>query len=93
MVGHDEAEFVAAVGVVQLVVGAVYRKAVIGVGGDKRINQRYLFTGAVALSRSMVGAHFFSDVLVGGTIGFSVCMLSGELFLRDRVHLKALKAG
>ncbi len=52
-----------------------------------------LFTGLVAVSRIVVGAHFFSDVLVGGTIGFSVCMLSGELFLRDRVHLKALKAG
>ena len=50
-----------------------------------------LFTGAVALSRIMVGAHFFSDVLVGGTIGFTVCMLSREFFLVDRCHLRALK--
>ena len=49
-----------------------------------------LFTGLVALSRIMVGAHFFSDVLVGGTIGFAVCMLSREFFLVDRVHLRAL---
>ncbi|MBQ9552035.1 MAG: phosphatase PAP2 family protein [Clostridia bacterium] len=50
-----------------------------------------LFTGLVALSRIMVGAHFFSDVLVGGTIGFAVCMLSREFFLVDRRHLRALK--
>ena len=50
-----------------------------------------LFTGLVALSRIMVGAHFFSDVLVGGTIGFAVCMLSREFFLVDRIHLRALK--
>ncbi len=50
-----------------------------------------LFTGLVAVSRIMVGAHFFSDVLVGGTIGFSVCMTSREFFLVDRKHLRALK--
>ena len=50
-----------------------------------------LFTGTVAVSRIMVGAHFFSDVLVGGTIGFSVCMIAREFFLADRVHLRALK--
>lgn len=50
-----------------------------------------LFTGLVAVSRIMVGAHFFSDVLVGGTIGFSVCMASREFFLVDRKHLRALK--
>lgn len=50
-----------------------------------------LFTGLVAVSRIMVGAHFFSDVLVGGTIGFAVCMASREFFLLDRIHLRALK--
>lgn len=50
-----------------------------------------LFTGMVAVSRIMVGAHFFSDVLVGGAIGFAVCMLAREFWLVDRCHLKALK--
>ena len=50
-----------------------------------------LFTGLVALSRIMVGAHFFSDVLVGGTIGFGVCMLAREFLLVDRCHLRALR--
>jgi len=50
-----------------------------------------LFTGCVAVSRIMVGAHFFSDVLVGGTIGFAVCMVTREFFLVDRKHLRALK--
>lgn len=50
-----------------------------------------VFTGIVAVSRIMVGAHFFSDVLVGGTVGFSVCMLAREFFLIDRKHLRALK--
>ena len=50
-----------------------------------------LFTGAVALSRIMVGAHFFSDVLVGGTIGFAVCMAAREIFICRFAHLKALK--
>ena len=50
-----------------------------------------LFTGSVAVSRIMVGAHFFSDVLVGGTIGFAVCMLTREFFLVGRKHLRALK--
>ena len=52
-----------------------------------------LFTGAVAVSRIMVGAHFFSDVLVGGTIGFAVCMVTRELFLINRIHLRALEKG
>ena len=50
-----------------------------------------LFTGLVAVSRIIVGAHFFSDVLVGGTIGFAVCMASREFFLVDRSHLRALR--
>ena len=51
-----------------------------------------LFTLLVAVSRIMVGAHFFSDVLVGGAIGFVVCMASGELFLTDRRRLRSLKS-
>ncbi len=49
------------------------------------------FTGAVALSRIMVGAHFFSDVLVGGTIGFLCCVLSKEFFVDGCRHIKSLK--
>lgn len=50
-----------------------------------------VFTGAVALSRIMVGAHFFSDVLMGGTIGFLVAMLSREIFFCGGAHVKSLK--
>lgn len=42
----------------------------------------FAFTVTVAVSRIMVGAHFFSDVLVGGTIGFLFAMLSGVLYAR-----------
>ncbi|MBR3438442.1 MAG: phosphatase PAP2 family protein [Clostridia bacterium] len=49
-----------------------------------------LWTGLVALSRIMVGAHFFSDVLVGGTIGFLSVMLAREIFVCRGSHLKAL---
>ncbi len=50
-----------------------------------------VFTGLVAVGRIVVGAHFFSDVLVGGTIGFAVCMLSREFFIVDRCHLRSLR--
>ena len=50
-------------------------------------------TGTVALSRIMVGAHFFSDVLVGGTIGFLTVMLTREIFVCRGSHIKALKSG
>ena len=49
-----------------------------------------VFTGLVAVSRIMVGAHFFSDVLVGGTVGFLCCVLSKEFFVDRGVHCKAL---
>ncbi|MCR5041775.1 MAG: phosphatase PAP2 family protein [Clostridia bacterium] len=49
-----------------------------------------VFTGLVAVSRIMVGAHFFSDVLMGGTIGFVFAMLSKEFFLCGSKHIKAL---
>ena len=41
----------------------------------------FLFTIAVALSRIMVGAHFFSDVLVGGAIGFCVSMAARKILI------------
>ncbi len=40
------------------------------------------FTAAVAVSRIVVGAHFLSDVLVGGAVGFCVCMLCRLLLAR-----------
>ncbi|MBQ6264067.1 MAG: phosphatase PAP2 family protein [Clostridia bacterium] len=49
-----------------------------------------LWTGLVAISRIMVGAHFFSDVLVGGTIGFLSVMLAREIFVCRGSHFKAL---
>ena len=50
------------------------------------------FTAAVAVSRIMVGAHFFSDVLIGGAIGFLVCMLSREIFFCRGEHIKSLRS-
>lgn len=50
-----------------------------------------LWTGTVALSRIMVGAHFFSDVLIGGTIGFLSVMLAREIFVCRFSHIKSLK--
>ena len=50
----------------------------------------FLWTALVAVSRIMVGAHFFSDVLVGGTIGFLSVMLAREIFVCRGSHFKAL---
>ena len=50
------------------------------------------FTVAVAVSRIMVGAHFFSDVLMGGAIGFLAAMLSREIFFCKGAHVKSLKS-
>lgn len=49
-----------------------------------------VFTGTVAISRIMVGAHFFSDVLIGGTIGFTCAVLSKEFFINHCENIKAL---
>lgn len=49
-----------------------------------------LFTGTVAVSRIMVGAHFFSDVLVGGAIGFACAVLSKEIFICRCENIKSL---
>ncbi len=49
-----------------------------------------LWTGTVAVSRLVVGAHFFSDVLVGGTISFLSMILAREIFVLKGANIKAL---
>ncbi len=50
----------------------------------------FIWTATVALSRIMVGAHFFSDVLIGGTFGFLTVMAGREIFICRGAHFKAL---
>ena len=52
-----------------------------------------VWTGIIAVSRIMVGAHFFSDVLVGGTIGFLSVILAREIFVCKGSHFKVLRKG
>ena len=47
-----------------------------------------LFTGIVAISRIVVGAHFFSDVLMGGTIAFVCMMFAREAVIFRFSHFK-----
>lgn len=47
-----------------------------------------LFTGLVAVSRIMVGAHYFSDVLFGGTIAFVSAVLAREAVVFRFEHIK-----
>jgi len=47
-----------------------------------------VYTGIVAVSRIMVGAHFFSDVLVGGTFAFVTMLLVREIFILKGAHFK-----
>lgn len=49
-----------------------------------------IFTGIVAVSRIVVGAHFFSDVLVGGTNAFMWMIIMREIFICKGSHVKAL---
>jgi hypothetical protein len=49
------------------------------------------FTGIVAVSRIVVGAHYMSDVLFGGTIAFLAVMLSREVFICKFSHIKCFK--
>ena len=49
-----------------------------------------VFTGLVAVSRIVVGAHFFSDVLVGGTFAFVCMIVSREIFVFKGANVKAL---
>lgn len=48
------------------------------------------FTGTVAISRIMVGAHFMSDVLMGGTISFLSMIIFREIFVVKGANVKAL---
>ena len=44
--------------------------------------------GTVALSRIVAGAHFMSDVLMGGTIAFLSAMIMREIFICKGAHFK-----
>lgn len=48
------------------------------------------FTGTVAVSRIVVGAHFATDVLFGGTIAFLATILFREIIVDNCKHFKAL---
>lgn len=50
------------------------------------------FTGAVAISRILVGAHYMSDVLFGGTLSFLCMAIGREIFVFKGSHVKALFA-
>lgn len=49
-----------------------------------------VFTGIVAISRIVVGAHFFSDVLFGGTIAFLSMMIAREAIVFRFSHFRCL---
>lgn len=46
------------------------------------------FTMTVAISRILVGAHYMSDVLFGGTISFLCMIIAREIFVFKGAHLK-----
>lgn len=47
-------------------------------------------TVTVAVGRIMAGAHFLSDVLIGGACAFVITVLARELIVLQGAHLKAL---
>lgn len=49
-----------------------------------------VLTGIVAVSRIVVGAHFFSDVLMGGTLAFVCMIIAREIFISKGAHVKAM---
>ena len=49
-----------------------------------------VYTGLVAVSRIVAGAHYFSDVLFGGTIAFVCQIVVAEFLLCKGVHVKAM---
>ncbi len=51
------------------------------------------YTAIVAVSRIMVGAHYFSDVLFGGTICFVAAIIFREIFVCKGMHFYALFPG
>ena len=48
------------------------------------------YTGMVAVSRIIVGAHFFSDVLMGGTIAFVCMIIPREIFICKGANVKSM---
>lgn len=48
------------------------------------------YTGIVAISRIIAGAHYMSDVLFGGTIAFLVAMIAREILVLKGAHFKVL---
>jgi len=49
-----------------------------------------IITGLTAVSRIIVGAHFFSDVLVGGTCAFVCMILCREVIVCKGANVKAM---
>ena len=49
-----------------------------------------VITGLTAVSRIIVGAHFFSDVLVGGTCAFVCMILCREIIVCKGANVKAM---
>ena len=52
-----------------------------------------IYTGLVAVARIVAGAHYFSDVLFGGTISFLCEMLTYEAIICKFKHFKCFKKG
>lgn len=48
------------------------------------------YTGIVAISRIVAGAHYMSDVLVGGSLAFAGAMIMREIFVCRGLHFKQL---
>ena len=48
-----------------------------------------VYTVTVAVCRIVVGAHYLSDVLVGGTLSFTIMMIAREVIVLNCAHFKA----
>ena len=49
------------------------------------------YTVTVAVTRIVVGAHFLSDVLIGGTLAFALIIIIREVLILKCMHFKAFK--
>ena len=49
-----------------------------------------VYTALVAISRIVVGAHYMSDVLMGGTLAFVCLAITWEIFIRKGEHFFAI---
>lgn len=49
------------------------------------------YTVTVAICRIVVGAHFLSDVLVGGSLAFALVMILREVVILKGAHFRAFK--